>query len=191
VNGKKYNVARGAKYFKIDRQWNSGDKVELILPMAVRVKVWEENKNAVSIMRGPLTYSLKIKEEYVEKDSKASAIGDSKWQEDADPSKWPSYEIVPGSDWNYGVVKSELERPENLKVIKKDWPKDSFPFEANAVPISITIKAKQLKEWLIDRHGLTGVLPLSPLVVDTKEQVVELIPMGAARLRISAFPVVN
>src|SRR5690606_39999001 len=59
-----------------------------ILPMAVRVKVWEENKNAVSIMRGPLTYSLKIKEEYVEKDSKASAIGDSKWQEDADPSKW-------------------------------------------------------------------------------------------------------
>jgi len=191
VNGKKYNVARGAKYFKIDRQWNSGDKVELILPMAVRVKVWEENKNAVSIMRGPLTYSLKIKEEYVEKDSKASAIGDSKWQEDADPSKWPSYEILPASDWNYGVVKSELERPENLKVIKKDWPKDSFPFEANAVPISITIKAKQLKEWLIDRHGLTGVLPLSPLVVDTEEQVVELIPMGAARLRISAFPVVN
>lgn len=191
VNGKKYSVAHGAKYFKINRQWNSGDKVELALPMTVRVKTWEENKNAVSIMRGPLTYSLKIKEEYVEKDSKASAIGDSKWQAEADPSKWPSYEILPASDWNFGIVKSELERPENLKVIKRAWPKDSFPFEANAVPISITIKAKQLKEWLVDRHGLTGVLPVSPLVVDGKEQVVELIPMGAARLRISAFPVVK
>ncbi|MGN0002963.1 MAG: beta-L-arabinofuranosidase domain-containing protein [Sphingobacterium composti] len=191
VNGKKYSVAHGAKYFKIDRQWNNGDKIELILPMTIKVKTWEENKNAVSIMRGPLTYSLKIKEEYVQKDSKASAIGDSKWQENADPSKWPSYEILPASDWNFGIVKSELERPENLKVIKREWPKDSFPFEANAVPISITIKAKQLKEWLVDRHGLTGVLPLSPLVVDTQEQVVELIPMGAARLRISAFPVVK
>ena len=191
INGKKYDVTGNAKYFKIDRIWNNGDKVELILPMEIKVKTWEENKNAVSIIRGPLTYSLKIKEEYVQKDSKASAIGDSKWQESADPSKWPSYEILPASDWNYGIVGSELKKVENLKVVQKSWPEDSFPFEANTVPISIFIKAKQLKEWLIDRHGLTAELPLSPIKVDSKEQVVELIPMGAARLRISAFPVVK
>lgn len=191
VNGATYAVAKGAKYFKIDRQWNNGDQVELILPMHIETKIWEENRNAVSIVRGPLTYSLKIKEDYVEKDSKASAIGDSKWQENADPSKWLSHEILPGSNWNFGILGSELKRIENLKVVKRSWPKDSFPFEANKVPISIFIKAKQLKEWVIDRHGLTAVLPLSPIITDSEEQIVELIPMGAARLRISAFPVVK
>ena len=191
INGKKYTVSTGAKYFKIERNWKDGDKVELILPMEVKFKTWEANKNAVSIMRGPLTYSLKIDENYVQKDSKASAIGDSKWQENADPSKWPSHEILPASDWNFGIVGSELNRLDKLKIVKRNWPEDSFPFDLATVPISIYIKAKQLKEWTIDRHGLTAVLPVSPLSVDSKEQVVELIPMGAARLRISAFPVIK
>lgn len=138
-----------------------------------------------------MTYSLKIKEDYIKRDSKSSAIGDSKWQDTAEPTKWPSYEILPASNWNYALVSAELERPEQLKVVKRSWPTDSFPFEANAVPISIFIKARQLKEWIIDRHGLTAVLPLSPVETDSNEEVVELIPMGAARLRISAFPTVK
>ena len=36
-------------------------------------------------------------------DSKESAIGDSKWQANADQTKWPSYEIYPASMWNYGL----------------------------------------------------------------------------------------
>jgi len=42
----------------------------------------------------------------------------------------------------------------------------------------------------VDKFGLCGVLPQSPVTVTTPEQTLELIPMGAARLRISAFPVV-
>lgn len=191
VNGKLYSVREGAKYFKVDRAWQDGDKVIVHLPMHITFNRWEKNKKSVSISRGPLTYSLKIKEEYVPKDSKSSAIGDSRWQEDADASKWPSYEILPGSEWNFGIVESELQNVHKLKVVTREWPKDSFPFEADAVPISIFVKAKQLKEWGIDRYGLTAELPESPIVTETKEQLIELIPMGAARLRVSAFPVVN
>jgi len=46
-----------------------------------------------------------------------------------------------------------------------------------------------LPQWKIDEHGLVGALPESP--VGTSEPVVDLtlVPMGGARLRISAFPV--
>lgn len=191
INGKTENVESGAKYIRIDRKWKDGDQVELLLPMSIELNTWTANKNAVSIQRGPLTYALKIKENYVQKDSKASAIGDSKWQETADPTKWPSYEILPASDWNYGLVQNQLTAPDQLKVVKRAWPKDAFPFEADAVPISIMVKAKKVDGWKIDENGLTGVLPLSPVASQAAVQEVELIPMGAARLRIAAFPTVK
>jgi hypothetical protein len=43
----------------------------------------------------------------------------------------------------------------------------------------------------LDKYGLCDVLPQSPVHVSTAEQQVELIPMGAARLRITSFPVVK
>ncbi|MNI12951.1 Non-reducing end beta-L-arabinofuranosidase [compost metagenome] len=191
INGKTQNLESGAKYIRIDRKWKDGDQVELLLPMSIELNTWTANKNAVSIQRGPLTYALKIKENYVQKDSKSSAIGDSKWQETADPTKWPSYEILPASDWNYGLVQNQLTAPDQLKVVKRAWPKDAFPFEADAVPISIMVKAKKVDGWKIDENGLTGVLPLSPVASQAAVQEVELIPMGAARLRIAAFPTVK
>ena len=42
-------------------------------------------------------------------------------------------------------------------------------------------------EWKIDETGLCGVLPEEDAVKGDKEEIT-LIPMGAARLRISAFP---
>lgn len=43
----------------------------------------------------------------------------------------------------------------------------------------------------IDKYGLAGELMDSPVDTDNPEKIIELIPMEAARLRISAFPVVN
>lgn len=191
INGKVVEVATPSKYIKIARKWKDGDRVELSMPMTIELKQWTANSNSVSINRGPLTYALKIKENYVQQSSKTSAIGDSKWQESADPDKWPSFEILPASEWNYGLLQDQLRDVSKLKVVKREWPKDSFPFEANAVPISIIAKAKKIDGWSIDEHGLTGFLPVSP--IESKEAIteVELIPMGAARLRISAFPVVK
>nr|WP_262915243.1 glycoside hydrolase family 127 protein [Niabella ginsengisoli] len=104
INGEAINLAFDpSSYIKINRLWKNGDKIELELPMQLEVQYWTENKNSISVNRGPLTYSLKIKEQYVKADSKKSAIGDSKWQETADASKWPSYEILPASAWNYGL----------------------------------------------------------------------------------------
>ncbi len=192
INGKELNVNPEAKkYVIIERNWKSGDQLTLKLPMEINVKRWTKNHNSASVNYGPLTFSLKIKEKYEKMESDKTAIGDSKWQDGVDKAKWPSFEIHPASNWNYGLVLEENNPEVAFEVKKKAWPKSNFPFTLDEVPISIKAKAKLIPDWKIDEHGLCGELTDSPIETSTQVEEVELVPMGAARLRISAFPVVN
>jgi len=192
VNGKTINIdSPPSSYVRLENKWKQGDVVELTLPKKLNLRLWTENKNSVSLNYGPLTFSLKIGEYYQKVDSKESAIGDSKWQPDADQSKWPAYNIYPASMWNYGLELNDQPPSEQFEIIKKPWPESDFPFSQKEVPIMIKAKGKLIPQWTLDKYGLCGVLPESPVAVQTKEETIELIPMGAARLRISAFPVVK
>jgi hypothetical protein len=178
-------------YARIERKWKQGDLVELTLPMKLKKEDWTKNKNSVSINYGPLTFSLKIDESYKQMDSKKSAIGDSKWQENSDQSKWPAYEIYPTSMWNYGLALNSQPLESQFEIVKKPWPVNNFPFTQDAVPYLLKAKGKIIPEWILDKNGLCDLLPQSPVTVSTKEQPIELIPMGAAKLRIASFPVVE
>lgn len=192
VNGKQVHIdVTKSSYIRLENIWKNGDVIELMLPMQLKLRNWTDNKNSVSLNYGPLTFSLKIDEEYKKMDSKASAIGDSKWQANADQSKWPAYEIYPGSKWNYGLNLNDQSLTDQFKIIKRPWPKNNFPFTQDAVPIEIETKGKIIPQWTLDKYELCSVLPQSPVTVDTKSESIQLIPMGAARLRISAFPVAN
>ncbi len=192
VNGKEQITTLSAgSYAKLETKWKQGDVVELVLPMKLTKDTWTKNKNSVSINYGPLTFSLKIDEDYKKMDSKKSAIGDSKWQENVDQSKWPAYEIYPASMWNYGLVLNDQSLEKQFEIIKKPWPVSDFPFTQKDVPFSLKAKGKIIPEWILDKNGLCDLLPQSPVAVSTKEQPIELIPMGAAKLRIASFPVVN
>jgi hypothetical protein len=192
INGNPVNVnATASSYIRLENKWKQGDVIELMLPMELALKLWTENKNSVSVNYGPLTFSLKIDEYYQKVNSKESAIGDSKWQQDADQTKWPAYNIYPASMWNYGLALNDKSLSEQFEIIKKTWPKSNFPFTQKDVPLLIKAKGKLIPEWTLDKYGLCDVLPVSPVTVHTKEETIELIPMGAARLRISAFPVVK
>jgi hypothetical protein len=140
---------------------------------------------------GPLTFSLKIGEEYIKKSSKETAIGDSKWQEGADAESWPSYEIHPSSAWNYGLALNEKKLREQFELVRKPWPADNFPFTLASVPIELKAKGRRLPQWKLDEYGLCGVLMESPVKSSEPLEPLILVPMGAARLRISAFPVVG
>jgi hypothetical protein len=192
VNGEAQAVtAAGDDYIRIERTWRAGDVVDLTLPMKVTVRVWEKNKNSVSVNYGPLTFSLKIDESYRKVDSRQAAIGDSKWQAGADQSAWPAYEIFPASLWNYGLVLDKRPAADQFEVVRRPMPASGYPFSADSVPLMIRAKGKVIPEWMVDQYGLCGVLPLSPVSESTPVKEIELIPMGAARLRISAFPVVE
>ena len=192
INGKSYGTqAKAGTNIRIKRLWATGDQVELLLPMNLSLTTWEKNHKAVSINYGPLTFSLKIREEYIRKESDKTAVQDSKWQEGVDKSNWPSWEIHPGSDWNFGLVLDPKDPLKSFKIKFRPWPESNFPFTLPEVPVSIEANARQILEWTLDQYKLCGVLMDSPVASTQPEVKVELIPMGAARLRISAFPVIK
>lgn len=191
VNGRAQDgTLKAGGYAKLDNQWKAGDVIVLKLPMKLRVRTWTENKDSVSVDYGPLTFSLKIEEQYNVVDSTQNAMGDSGWQPNADPSKWPSHEILPGSAWNCGLVLDRTNPEKSFEVVRKPWPKDDYPFTNASTPIELKAKGKAIPSWTIDEHGLCGELPQSPVTSDAPGTDLILVPMGGARLRISAFPTI-
>ena len=184
INGKATAVnTESGNYLCIHREWKNGDKVEVNYPMEISYRTWQVNKNSVSVDYGPLTLSLRIAEKYVEKNSAETAIWDSKWQEGADTSQWPSYEIYPDSPWNYALQVQSVKLKE-----RKDLKPGVNPFTQADIPLVFEAYGRQIPEWEIDEYKLCGVLPDEDAVKSDISEKLELIPMGAARLRISAFP---
>jgi hypothetical protein len=189
INGHKIDaVLKAETYTRISRTWKDGDELTVDVPMSLSVRRWEVNRNSLSVNYGPLTFSLKIKERYEQSESKATAIFDSNWQEGADESKWPSWEIYPDSPWNYALA-CNVEHPEqSFTVVRKAWSPDNFPFTLDNAPIEIKAKGSRIPSWTIDQYGLCAVLPAYPARTSGVLEDITLTPMGAARLRISAFP---
>ncbi|EMI58139.1 secreted protein containing DUF1680 [Rhodopirellula sallentina SM41] len=191
INGEAIpNALEAGKYVRVQREWANGDEAVLTLPREINVRTWQSNHNSVSVNYGPLTFSLKIGEEYVKINSKETALKTSRWQEGVNVNDWPAYEIHPATAWNYGLVLND-EPSTSLEVETRPWPKDNFPFAVGNAPVVIKAKAKKIPAWKLDEHGLAAELKDSPVKSNEKTETVELIPMGAARLRISAFPVVG
>ena len=156
-------------YLSVNRTWKTGDALELKLPMTVRLK--PEFHGSESVERGPLTYSLKIGEKYVR-------MGGT--------SKFPAYEVHPTTAWNYGLVAHPT-----FAVVKKAFPASGQPFTPDSTPIEIRTQAKRIPGWKSDRLGLVGLLQDMPAKSSEPTETVTLVPMGAARLRITAFPTVS
>ena len=63
-------------------------------------------------------------------------------------------------------------------------------FKATTVPLELALFGRGLPDWKVEDYGLMrGVLPLSPVKVNTPIEKISLISMGDSRLRISNFPV--
>lgn len=192
INGKPQSIGdTSGKYIRMERTWKSGDVVTLTLPMTVSSQIWQQN--SVSVNYGPLTLSLKIDEDYEQHDSRDKNFvqDDSHWQTGVDASLWSCYVLRPKSAWNYGLKIGKDNLPLQFSVRRKAWPKDDFPFTLNNVPLEFTAIGVQIPSWGYDRTGMTDILPPEDARHNTEETPLTLVPMGAARLRISAFPMVR
>lgn len=191
INGETADVAESTgKYVRIEREWADGDIVSLQMPMSITTQLWQGNKSSVSVNYGPLTLSLKIDEIWEEHDSRDPDFvqDDSHWQEGVNAALWPSYAIKAGSEWNYGLVLDENNLPVDITVTRKEYPSDDQPFTPENVPLSFTAVGRQIPSWGMDATGMTDLLPTKYAPVAEETTPITLIPMGAARLRISAFP---
>ncbi len=163
-------------FLEIRRRWHDGDRLTLRLTMPVRVHRWEKNKNSASVYWGPLAFSLKIGE-------KSVRVGGT--------DRWPAWEIHPTTPWNYGLVLQEPDPTSGIELERRPWPKDDQPFSADAAPVVLRMKGKRIPEWELDEYGLVAPLQPSPVWSEEPEEILTLIPMGCARLRISSFPVIG
>jgi hypothetical protein len=192
VNGRPARVTGAPDtYIRLEQSWKDGDSIVLDMPMHVSVVRWAANRNSASVNYGPLTFSLKIKERFEKRDPEKTALGDSRWQRDVDTARWPAYAIYPESPWNYGLLLHTHDVSSGFKVVRRPWPSDNFPFTPENTPLELVTQGKRIPSWQLDDNGLCGAVPRSPVQAGTGADKITLVPMGATRLRISAFPVVE
>mgnify|MGYP003623760768 FL=1 len=77
---------------------------------------------------------------------------------------------------------------EKITVERKPWPTDNNPFTLDNVPLEFKTKGRLIPEWQMDEYGLCGILPYENAKKSDRKDNITLVPMGAARLRITAFP---
>jgi DUF1680 family protein len=165
----------GRGWLVIDRLWQNGDQLTLNLPMHITATVWAKNHGSVSIGRGPLTYSLKIAE---------------RWQQYGE-QKWPAYEVFPASAWNYGLLVDPHHPEASIELSVRSSKLAAQPFSPDNAPIELRVKARPVLNWKQESNGLVGQLPDAAATQGSTPEEITLIPMGCARLRISAFPLVH
>lgn len=149
VNGKPFLKSGAGDIAVVEREWKSGDVVNLDLPMEVSVSRWYERSAVVE--RGPLVYALRIGEDWrkVEDDRKfGDRYGD--WY----------YEVFPTSPWNYCLIEDHVNAcntDNHFKVVEK--PVQGYPWNPENAPVEIHAKGKRMKEWTL-YNGSAGPLPL-------------------------------
>ena len=74
-----------------------------------------------------------------------------------------------------------------MTVERLPWPADNYPFTLTSVPLRVTAHGARIPSWGQDETGLCQILPDADAPRGSLEDIT-LVPMGAARLRISAFP---
>ncbi|RJP30631.1 MAG: transcriptional initiation protein Tat [Candidatus Omnitrophota bacterium] len=164
-----------SSFIALEKEWRDGDHVKLELPMAIHIKRWPKSMNAVSVERGPLTYSLKIGE---------------RWEITGGAEAWPEQEVYPTTAWNYGLDRNENRSQFQFSLHKKEGPLAEHPFTLENAPLEIRTFGRKIPNWKLT-GGLVGRLQPSPALSTEPREEITLIPMGCARLRITAFPVVS
>jgi hypothetical protein len=178
VNGAVSGVkSRPSAFIRCEREWHDGDSVVLRLPMKLAVRRWEKNQGAASVSYGPLSFSLQIKERF------ASYGGHN--------PNWPEWEVFPDSPWNYGLVLDDQNPASSFKVVWPDSTVGPQPFTPETAHVKLTAVGRRIPNWQLDAHNVIGRLQPSPVLSDQPDEQITLIPMGAARLRVSMFPIIG
>ena len=166
VTGEAPVALQAGGWHVVDRAWHTGDVVTLHLPMtAERVR---RPSGGVVVQRGPLVYALGVGEQ---------------WRRLRGEDPVPDFEVLPQGAWNYGLV-----REAGLEV--REAPVARQPFAAGEAPVRIGTLGRRVPGWGMDGPS-AAELPPAPVVTAAPVEGIELVPYGAARLRVTELPEVE
>jgi hypothetical protein len=128
--------------------------------------------DSVSIDRGPLVFSYPIGED---------------WLKLRDRGMTADWQVFPSSQWNYALAVNEKTIGE-APVTER--PVGRSPFSLKEAPVTLRVEARRLQSWrAID--GAADPVPQSPVSSEEPQESVTLVPYAAAKLRVTAFPVLK
>jgi len=164
VNGTTSQVQQSGLH-SVKRTWREGDRVTIAFPMDPRVSHWFHDSAVFE--RGPLVFSLPLDGQWLELKKYTAKSAD--WQ------------ITPKADWNYAVKLGDCA----AKALEQ--PVSPVPFDLRNPPVTLQIKGRRDMNWTVQENS-AGPVPLSPVASGSPLETLTLVPYGAAKLRITAFP---
>jgi hypothetical protein len=187
-------VAKGNTSFRIFEKWKNGDQIMIDIPMSIRSE--KRYNNSLSVLRGPLYFSLRIDKEY-----KSVKINYDNFSYKGSVD----WEITPKSDWNYGLLVDINNINRGLKLSENKigkypfadkgdmvWSADSAKYlqVTEEAPLVLTARGIRIPEWIM-KNNSADVPPLSPVKPVGDPEVITLVPYGCTRLRITEFPLMD
>jgi hypothetical protein len=162
--------AKAGTFHRISRTWPAGTTtVKLTLPMKLRVE--RRTNDSATVRRGPLVFALNVAPE---------------WRKLRGEEPAADWEVHPKTPWNYALALNPDAPAESLRV--ETAPLAASPFSPTSPAVRIRAKARQLKNWELLKNA-ADVPPASPAKSSEPLEDVELIPYGAAKLRVTEIPI--
>jgi hypothetical protein len=112
-------------FARINRKFNPGDRITLVLPMKTTLTYWPAS--GIGIERGPLVYSLPIKEDW-------TSLVQEKWS----TPEFPEWEANPAIPWNYGIAVDDTELLSQIRVEQRPMPAD--PWVETAIALTVPFR---------------------------------------------------
>ena len=187
-------IVKDESHFRLNERWKNGDQITIEIPMDIRIE--KRYNNSLSVLRGPLYFSLRIEKEY-----KSVKINYDNFAYKGSVD----WEINPKSAWNYGLLIDKKNIMRGIKVAEN--PIDKYPFSdkgdmvwsadsgkyiiwTQEAPVIITARGIIIPEWAM-KNNSADKPPLSPVKPFGDPEIITLIPYGCAKLRITEFPVMD
>jgi DUF1680 family protein len=171
----------------VRRIWHPGDQVELNLHCPIVLETLPPSEagvreGGVVVRRGPLTYTLPVKED---------------WRPFTPPAQGPGHDVVAyrifpaeGAEWNYALVLKPEHPEDSFTLVRLPVPTGARPWEHS--PIGLQVKARKVLNWFMEgdpEHPKTPYMPFRPMRLAEAETTVILVPFGFTHLRMTYLPV--
>ena len=151
-------------FLSLLRTWRPQD--ELVIDWMIKPCLRRWANDSLSVERGSLVFALPLSEKWV----KVRGVAPS-----------ADYELHPQKSWQWGILEDTDFKVEHQKLTLQ-------PFNSDSPPIIVKAGGVKVDNWP-EENLSAGTIP-KPQLTKKEPQELELIPYGAAKLRIAQFPII-